>query len=230
MSDRGSTIIGRDPAEAVRLGAEHVAELVDGAVRARGACHLALAGGNTPGRMHEALAQMALPWPRLHVWFGDERCVPPDNPDSNFRMARESLLDRVPIPPAQVHRMEGELADRERAAADYAALLPPSLDVLLLGIGQDGHTASLFPHAPSLHEARRVVAVTGTKPPPHRLTITPPVIAAAREIVVLASGADKAAPVRGALDETGPIEELPVRLARRGTWVLDEAAASLLNA
>lgn len=189
---------------------------------------LALAGGSTPRALHEKLARLPdLPWERVAVYFGDERCVPPEHPDSNYRMARESLLDRVPIAAERVHRMRGEWPDREAAARAYEAELPAALDVLVLGIGEDGHTASLFPGAAALSEReRRVLPVTGPKPPPERLSITPPVIAAARHVVVLASGSGKSEPVARAL--SGPWDPLgtPAQLARDGLWILDRAAAS----
>ena len=209
-------------------------ECMTRAITERGGCALALAGGSSPRPAYAALSapplRDAVAWERVHVYFGDERAVPPDDPESNYRMACDALLDRVPIPPEQVHRMEAERTDLDAAADDYARLLPV-LDVLLLGIGPDGHTASLFPGSPALVERRRlVVPVVGPKPPPRRLTITPPVIHAAREVVVIATGADKA-PMVAAARETpsSPGPEIPARLARRGTWFLDPAAAAQLS-
>ena len=192
---------------------------------------LALAGGSTPRALHAELALLPdLPWDRVAIYFGDERCVPPDHRDSNYRMARESLLDRVPIDPARVHRMRGESLDRDAAARDYEAKLPAALDVLVLGIGEDGHTASLFPGAPSLSEVeRRVLPVIGPKPPPERLTITPAVIAAARHVVVLASGRGKCEPVARAIEGTSSPLETPAQLARDALWILDQDAASALR-
>src|SRR5215831_5336093 len=133
--------------------------------RARGRFDMALNGGNTPRPVYEALAQKRLPWPQMHFWFGDERCVPPDHPDSNYRMAHEALLAHVP---AVVHRMEAERADREAAAAEYAAALPEVLDLIHLGMGEDLHTASLFPGRVS-PPGKRVFHVTESpKPPPDR--------------------------------------------------------------
>lgn len=191
---------------------------------------VALAGGSTPRPAYGCLAvEPDLPWERIRIFFGDERQVPPDHPDSNYRMVEEALLSRLVVPPAAVHRMEGEDPDAEAAAERYAALLPDALDLLILGIGSDGHTASLFPGSPALAErARRVVTSTAPAQPRHRLTITPPVIRAARRIVVLASGAGKAQAVRRALAEPGEPARCPARLARRGTWVLDREAARRL--
>lgn len=206
----------------------HIATAIRSAVAARGRCDLALAGGSTPKRAYELLARHELPWAALHCWFGDERCVPHDHPDSNYAMARAALFDRVALPAANVHRVEAECPDREQTARAYDAALPARLDLLVLGVGPDGHTASLFPGSPALLETkRRVVAVVGSKPPPHRLTITPLVIAAARSVLVLASGAEKAAAIRRALSdpEVSP-SECPARLLRDANWLLDRAAAA----
>jgi 6-phosphogluconolactonase len=205
-----------------------LAQLIVRAAQERGVCTLGLAGGSTPIPVYRELARAGrIPWGQVYVYFGDERAVPPDHADSNYHAAQEALLRHVPIPAGQVFRMDGTRPDRDSAADDYAAVLPDRLDVLVLGVGLDGHTASLFPGAPALAELdRAVVPVVGPKPPPMRLTITPPVIARAREVVVLVTGAEKAAVVGRAL--AGPADpfELPVVLARHGTWVLDTAAAS----
>jgi 6-phosphogluconolactonase len=144
-------------------------------------------------------------------------------------MAKESLLDRVPIPQNQVFRMQAEDPDRDAAARAYAALLPEALDVLVLGVGEDGHTASLFPGSPALSEAeRRVVPVTGPKPPPERLTVTPPVILGAARRIVLASGAGKADAIARALDGPWDPNATPIQFAKRGVWFVDPEAASKL--
>ncbi|HSA57126.1 MAG TPA: 6-phosphogluconolactonase [Gemmatimonadaceae bacterium] len=223
-----------DPASFAAIAAEHVTIAMERSILARGRCDLALTGGSTPRPVYEqmALAPLAerIPWDRVAIYFGDERCVPPDDPRSNFRMADESLLSRVPIPRTSIHRMAGERTDYEAAAADYARLLPDALDILLLGAGEDGHTASLFPHSPALREeARRVVSARSPAPPAMRLTITPPVIRAARAIFVLASGRTKAAAIARALEGPRSPEEVPIQLALGGTWLLDRAAASELR-
>jgi 6-phosphogluconolactonase len=171
----------------------------------------------------------SIDWQRVDVFFGDERAVPPDHPDSNYLMVYRALLSRVPVPAGQVHRMKAELSDREAAAREYERSLPPRLDILVLGMGADGHTASLFPGSAALDERHRmVVPVVGPKPPAERLTITPPVIEAARRVAVMAIGGGKAAMVARAIE--GPLapKEVPVQLARRGSWFLDQAAASSL--
>ena len=227
-------IVAGDAAAMARLAAQWLADEARLAVTLRGACALCLAGGGTPRPAYEALAEPALegaiPWDRVQVFFGDERAVPADHPDSNFRMANEALLSRVAIPAANVHRMEAEGSDLERAADEYAARLPDAIDILVLGIGGDGHTASLFPGSPALRETtRRVVPARAPKPPERRLTITPPVIAAARRVIVLAAGQDKAEAVARALGGAGTAEQTPARLARDGVWFLDGAAASRLS-
>ncbi len=201
------------------------------AVAERGHCAIALTGGTTPGPVYRALALLPdLPWSAVDLFFGDERAVPPDDPESNYRMVAETLLAHAPIPAGQVHRMEAEREDLAASAAAYARLLPPVLDILLLGMGPDGHTASLFPGSAALAEtARTVVPVHGPKPPPVRLTITPPVIASARNIYLLITGLGKAAMVARAIEGLEDCNAMPVQLARRGTWLLDDAAAALLH-
>jgi len=188
---------------------------------------VALSGGTTPGPVYEALARASQPrWDRLDVYFADERAVPPDDPESNYRLVRETLLDRVPIPPARVHRMPADGEDLDEAALAYERAFPPRLDVLVLGLGTDGHTASLFPGDPAVDEwDRRIVAVEAPAEPRRRLTITPRVIAGAHLIVVLARGEYKMTAVRRALSSAGTPEEVPGRLARRGVWILDTHAA-----
>ncbi len=211
--------------------ADWIADAIQKAVRQNGACSLALAGGASPRMAYLRLGALpAVPWPEVDIFFGDERAVPPDSPDSNYRMATETLLSHVPIPPPRIHRMRAERADLNTAAREYEALLPESLDVLLLGIGADGHTASLFPHAPALAEAERLVlAVVGGDPLIQRLTITPPVIVRAARILVIATGADKAAAVARALEGPDDVASVPARLARHGTWIIDEPAAQALR-
>jgi 6-phosphogluconolactonase len=200
-------------------------------IRAAGAggCALSLAGGSTPRRAYELLAaEGGVAWDRVDVYFGDERAVRPDDPQSNYRMVREALLDRLAGGP-RVHRMEAEAADLDAAARRYEEQLPDRLDLLVLGMGPDGHTASLFPGSPALHEARRrVVPVEAPVSPPRRLTITPPVIAAARLVIVIVSGADKAASVARALEDEPDVDAVPAALAREGLWLLDRAAAGRL--
>lgn len=228
----GLVVVPDDRALA-RRAAEWLLERARAAVAARGTCAVALAGGTTPRATYEVLATSALaravPWGGVEWYFGDERAVPPDGPDSNYRMTVEALFaDREELLP-HVHRMPADAPDPEAAAREYGRLLPDPLDVVLLGMGEDGHTASLFPGSPALEErVERVLPVTGPKPPHLRMTITPRVIESAREVLVLVSGASKAAALARAL--AGPVDvgAVPVQLARAGTWIVDAAAAGEL--
>jgi 6-phosphogluconolactonase len=210
-------------------GAELIAGLLRDAIARRHGASVALAGGRTPEPVYRWLAGLPLPWEQVDLFFGDERAVSPDDARSNYRMVREALLERLPAAVRAVHRMAAERDDRERAAAEYAALLPERLDLLVLGIGEDGHTVSLFPGSPALAErARRVVPVPAPAASP-RLTITPPVIAAARGTLVIAAGDRKATAVRRALRGEVSANECPARLVREGRWLLDRAAAGELG-
>ena len=180
--------------------AEWIAAEARTAITERGIFRVALAGGETPRAVHEALAKCDVAWPRVQVTFGDERCVPPDDADSNYRMAKESLLDRVAMPP-NVFRIRGEIAP-EDAALEYEKKLAAVAarfgetryvhDLVILGMGPDGHTASLFPGSPALDETERnVIPATGPKPPPQRITMTFPLLNAARRVCFLLKGAEK---------------------------------------
>ncbi|MFV1987929.1 MAG: 6-phosphogluconolactonase [Gemmatimonadota bacterium] len=202
-----------------------------------GAVSLCLAGGSTPRAVYGRLVATAesrippLPWDSVHVWFGDERWVDPSDPASNYRMAREALIDPAGLDERQVHRMPVGDGEPEAAAARYEEDLPARFDVLILGIGEDGHTASLFPHSSAMREREhRVVPARSPVPPHSRLTITPPVIEGADRVVVLAAGANKAEAVAAAIEGDVTVEQCPARLARDGIWVLDTAAAAQLKA
>jgi len=216
--------------EIAKVAAERIADALKAAISASGSASLALAGGTTPRAAYEALANIwGIDWSKVSVYFGDERAVPPTHPDSNFAMAQAALFSKVKLPEANIHRIEAENPDQEAAARAYEALLPARISVLVLGIGEDGHTASLFPGSPALNErTRKVLPVIGPKPPPQRLSITPPVIEAAAVCIVLATGAGKAEPVRRALKDALDIHTTPSGLARNGLWLLDPAAAALL--
>ena len=223
-------VVVRDERALARRAAEWLVERTRAAVAARGTCAVALAGGGTPRATYEVLATSALagavPWGGVEWYFGDERAVPEDDPESNYRMAREALLAGRGEIVSRLHRMPADAPDPERAAREYARRLPDPLDVLLLGMGEDGHTASLFPGSPALAErTERVAAVTGPRPPHRRMTVTPPVIEAAREVLVLVSGAAKAGTLARVLEGPVDVPSLPVQLARGGTWIVDAAAA-----
>ncbi len=207
--------------------ARWIADAIAADIQDRGRCALALSGGTTPRPVYERLAGAPLAWGAVEIFFGDERAVAPTDPHSNYAMARAALLDRVPVPAAQVHRMEAERGDRDAAARDYERVLPERLDLLLLGMGADGHTASLFPGSLLLGERRRrVAAAVAPVSPRDRLTITPPVIAQARRVAVLVGGVDKAATLARVLGSPARPLELPVQLALGGVWFVDAAAAS----
>lgn len=210
--------------------AEIIASELAAAAAERGTATLCLSGGTTPRQTYESLARCAgVPWNEVRFYFGDERCVAPDHADSNYRMARVALFEPAGIHEHSVARMRGEDPLYDEAARDYERTLPGAFDVLVLGIGEDGHTASLFPHSPALREARRVVHVVGDKAPPHRLTITPRAIESARLIVVLASGRAKAQAVQRALEGELDVDSCPAQIARGAIWLLDSEAAAGLS-
>ena len=222
------------------------------AIRTSGRFHLALSGGSTPRGLYALLASdrhaARIAWSRVHVFWGDERCVGPQDPASNQRMARETLLDHVPLPGSQVHPILGE-DDPGAAAAHYEQTLreafatplgPPRsapgarFDLVLLGLGDDGHTASLFPGSPALHEAQRwVVATQIEKLSAWRVTLTPLAINAASEVIFLVSGRAKAAILRRVLCGPREPDRLPAQAIspREGElrWLVDDAAASALD-
>jgi len=211
--------------------AARIAAAAASAIAARGRFSLALSGGRTPQPLYLRLVTAEIDWMRVRIFFADERAVPPDDPESNFRLARETLLDAAHVPPRNVHRMKGEYADLAAAALEYEAHLTEACDVIVLGIGEDGHVASLFPHGAALGEITRRVApvLDAPKPPPRRLTLTPRALAEAGDVLVLATGSGKAAAVAAALSSAGSTEETPARLVRDRVWLLDRAAAALLQ-
>jgi 6-phosphogluconolactonase len=231
-------------ASLARAAAEHFAALAAEATAVRGRFSVALSGGSTPRATYTLLASdefaARVDWPRVHVFWGDERCVPPDRPESNFRLAYETLLSRVPIPSGHIHRAHGEL-EPEAAAQAYAEELAaffgspwPCFDLVLLGMGHDGHIASLFPGSAALRETMLpVVAVTAhyQDRPTHRVTLTPPAINAARQVLFLISGASKAGILQEVLE--GPDGRFPAQRIRptsgRLTWLVDIAAAGQLK-
>jgi 6-phosphogluconolactonase len=228
-----SSVVVAAPDAFAGTAARTIAEIIAAAITRGGRCALALCGGSTPIPIYRALTTIPIRWQDVAIYFGDERAIGPDDPASNFGMARHTLLDHVPILPGSVHRMEAERIDHDAAAREYGALLPDRLDLLLLGVGPDGHTASLFPGSRALAETTRRVLAVASPPLPllpqlRRMTITPPVIAAAREIVVMATGADKADLLARILEGPEQPTKLPAQLARRGTWILDQAAAGHL--
>ncbi|GAB4435832.1 MAG: 6-phosphogluconolactonase [Anaerolineae bacterium] len=229
--------------EALAHGAAtHFVRLAAAAIAEHGRFSVALAGGSTPEAMHRALASEAfaprVDWERVHVFWGDERCVPPDHAESNYRMARETLLDGVPIPARNVHRMRAEIGP-EAAADEYEAALraffgadgPPRLDLIFLGMGDDGHTASLFPGTAAVHEtAGWVAAHHVAKLGAWRVTLTPAVLNAAANVIFLVAGAHKAARLREVLHGPYQPDALPAQVVKpaagRLLWLVDQAAVA----
>jgi 6-phosphogluconolactonase len=203
------------PEEVAAAAAADIAE----ALR-EGARTLTLAGGTSPRRCYELLSQMEVTWGRVSVLFGDERCVPPNHPDSNYRMAREAFLDRVA--PATVYRIPAELGPDE-AAGLYSHVVAANapLDVVVLGVGEDGHTAAVFPDHPSEKATAFVVGIRDApKPPPQRVTLTLPAFQTARRVIILATGAGKADAVARAKRH-----EVPSGMIAGARWLIDRAAA-----
>jgi 6-phosphogluconolactonase len=236
------------PAEVAAAAAELFTTTAAAAAKNRGVARVAISGGSTPKVMFELLADPAqpylarVPWAQLQLFWVDERCVPPDHPESNYGMTRAAMLDKVPLPEANVHRMEGEL-DPELAASRYESEIrntfklegaeTPTFDLILLGLGPDGHTASLFPHTDGLNEMSRICFANHVpQKDTWRLTLTWPVITQGREVAFLIEGEEKVDMVRTVF--TGPYdpESYPAQLIRpasgRLTLLLDAAAAALL--
>ncbi|UBF27878.1 6-phosphogluconolactonase [Kovacikia minuta CCNUW1] len=230
-----------DQATLIQRALEIVLEKVKAAIAERGQCTIALAGGNTPKPLYEQMATQDLPWRGIHVFWGDERYVPPDHPDSNQGMARRAWLDRVPIPPINIHPMPTDVAEPIEAANKHEAELQeffqlqpgefPAFDIILLGMGDDGHTASLFPHTEALQVHDRLITV-GNKDGQPRLTFTVPLINHARAVIFIAAGAGK----RHALDHifapSADATTYPARLIQpEGElwWLLDQTAGQDLK-
>jgi 6-phosphogluconolactonase len=248
MAIKPQVVVRSSLDEVGREAAARFQRLAAESIVAAGRFSLALSGGSTPRALYRALAEPpfrdAIDWPRVHLFWGDERFVPADHPDSNYRLAREAFITRVPIPEENVHPIPTEATNPETAAAQYEVTLrrffvspereAPRFDLVLLGLGPDGHTASLFPESPALHENRRLVAaVYAPRLAAWRLTLTPPVLRAAHHILFLVSGRDKASVLQEILEGPYDPRQLPAQLARPEegdlTWLVDEAAASLLQ-
>ncbi|HZZ00997.1 MAG TPA: 6-phosphogluconolactonase [Candidatus Baltobacteraceae bacterium] len=223
--------------------ADLIVDVGQTALADRGVFRVALSGGNTPRHAYELLAReprnMALPWKDVFIYFGDERCVPPDDEQSNYRMARKTFLDKVAIPPANVHRIRGE-ADPGFAANNYASIIrtdladPPRFDLVLLGLGPDGHTASLFPGSPpDLHDSVLVRAVFAEAQDMWRVTMTPKLINLGRTVAFAVEGAEKADVLAKVLE--GPVDpsKYPAQIVNptsgRLLWLIDELAAGMLH-
>ena len=232
----GGVRVFDDAAALAAAAAGAIVEAAAAGVAARGRASLGLSGGRTPVATYRALASEPLrsrvDWARVRIYFADERAVRRDDPESNFRLAREVLIDPLRIPPRNIHRMKGDYPDLRVAVEEYEAHLTEPIDVLILGVGEDGHIASLFPGTPLVSEnARRVAMVTDSpKPPALRLTLTARALVEARQVLVLATGTEKAEAVARALEGEVEPRELPARLVRGRDWYLDRAAAAGLRA
>jgi 6-phosphogluconolactonase len=247
-----SLTIAADEQDLARRAAERLTLLIGEAIAARGNAVVSLTGGSTPRRLYSLLADVAQPWrariewARVHLFWGDERHVAPDHPDSNFGMADQALVRHVPIPAAQVHRMRGELADPSGAAREYERELESgfqatgrtdrTFDVMLLGLGEDAHIASIFPGSELLQRRPnrdRVAAVWAAHLNAWRITLTPEAILDSRAIVMLVAGEQKAAAVHAAIEAPLDIARWPAQLLReaddRVEWFIDRAAASRLD-
>ncbi len=235
------------PQELFAAAAEEVVRAANEAVAQRGRFSIALAGGSTPKSLYNLLATNArtsLPWDRMFFFWGDERHVPPTDPDSNYRMADESMLSKIPVAPGNVFRIKTENPDAAGIAEDYEQTLRkffaldsgqfPRFDLILLGMGPDGHTASLFPGTAALQEkSLLVVANWVEKMKASRISLTLPVLNAAAEVAFLVSGTDKAPALQGVLESDAPGEQYPAKLVRPSNgkliWLIDRAAASQLK-
>jgi 6-phosphogluconolactonase len=238
----GLLIATPDAAEAAREACARMTKAIRDAVRDRGSATIALSGGNSPGEAYALLAKETLDWNKVHIYWVDDRAVPPTHERSNYFNAKKALLDPAKIPESNVHRMRADGPDIEAAAAEYEALLRdtvkekiggvPALDLVVLGIGDDGHTASLFPGEPTVHVTDRLVAAVpgkGSREP--RLTMTAPVLETARASVLLVLGAAKHPAIERVWAVNGNLDETPARIVRsfRGavTWVIDRAAGGM---
>jgi 6-phosphogluconolactonase len=245
-------IVAPDAGEVSRRAADLFVQAVRQSAARYRSFTVALSGGSTPRGLYALLAQEPyrsdIPWELVHVFWADDRCVPPDQADSNYRLAHETLLAQVPLPETNIHRVHTETGDCAGAAADYAQELItffnlegralPHFDLILLGVGDDGHTASLFPGRPALdeREALAVASPPGRLPPPvDRVTLTLPVLNAAHHVVFLVTGTGKAEVVRRILAPPDATEGelLPAQRVRpaegRVTWILDKAAGEALS-
>ncbi len=238
-----------DSEELARTAAEKFVRLAREAIHARDFFTVGLSGGSTPRGLYSILAEDAsfrsrLPWEKIHFFWGDERHVPPEHPDSNYRMAKDTMLSKAPVPPGNVHRIRSENPDADRAAGEYEETLRtffrlrigemPRFDLVLLGMGPDGHTASLFPGSRGLGEQKRMIVANWVeKLRDYRITMTLPLLNHAACVIFLVSGEEKAETLRAVLEGAPRRELLPAQLVRpvsgRCLWLVDQAAARLLN-
>ena len=222
------------PRAAAREAARLVAERVAHVLRERDWCTLALPGGHSMAAVYAHLCEYALDWSKVEFFFTDERCVHPGHPASAYGEADDHLFTNPRIGHHQVHRIEADRPDRELAALRYAEELPERFEVVLLELGPDGHVAGLFPNSPAFDAPPEegepeVFALETELTPRWRMTVGPRLLAEAEHVVVLATGSERAAAVRAALCDDGPVREVPGRLVRGGVWVVDRHAAAQLD-
>jgi len=238
-----------DVGELFRAAAGEFLRLAEEAVRSKGLFTVCLSGGSTPRRLYSLLGEdpewkIRIPWGAAHFFWSDERHVPPDDPESNFRMTWETMLSKVPVLPANIHRIPGELPDADRAAHEYDGVLRelfklgdgqfPRFDLALLGMGADGHTASLFPGSGALHEERRMVVSNRVERlATERITMTAPVLNNAGNVIFLVLGEDKAPALKAVLEGPRQPDPLPAQMIQPAhgslLWLVDRHAASLLG-
>ena len=227
------------PQELFRDAAHEFVREAQQTVQANGRFTVVLSGGSTPKKLYALLAQQEfatrIPWKQTFVFWGDERHVPPDHPESNYRMAYDAMLSKVPIPPSNIHRIHGEESPAE-GADEYEKVIRDFLpfDWVFLGMGPDGHTASLFPGTKALRETQRMVVSNWVgKLNTYRITTTAPVFNSAAHVVCLITGEDKAAPLKAVLEGPYEPDQLPVQLVNpvqgRLLWLIDQSAARLLG-
>jgi 6-phosphogluconolactonase len=232
-------------AELARAAADEISFRIRRTLRDSDRFSWALSGGSTPRDLYRLLAsdpyRDRLPWHAIHFFWSDERHVPPDHPESNYRMAREAMLDAVPLPPGNLHRIAAEEPDAQHVAAQYETDLRaffnpapgewPRFDLVLLGLGKDGHTASLFPGNAALHEHERLVVAPWVEAlKAYRITLTPPVLSHARRALFLVSGGEKAEALRAVLEGERDPDRYPAQVVEGNRlWLVDRAAARLLT-
>jgi 6-phosphogluconolactonase len=238
-------VVFTDPDKLTYAAADYIVKVAQESISSHGRFTFALSGGTTPRKLYALLAtepyRSQIDWDKVELFWSDERCVPPDDAESNYHLAQEVMFSKLTLSASQIHRMPADEADREAASEKYSQEMQrvfaetlPHFDLIQLGMGPEGHTASLFPHQPSLHEQQRLVmSVTVPKPPPPRLTFTPPVLNAAKHVLFLVTGKEKEDAVQAVLEGDYQPDEYPAQIVqpRQGkvTWMLDTAAAAKLK-
>ena len=226
--------------------AQYIVRLANQSIVTHGRFTIALSGGSTPKKLYGLLGsepfRSQIDWAQVEIFWGDERCVSPDDPESNYAMAQQVLLSKIPIPNNRIHRMPADQSDREAASQAYTEEMRrtfgtdgiPAFDLIQLGMGPEGHTASLFPHQPSIHEQQRLVMpVSVPKPPPDRLTFTPPLLNAAHNILFLVTGSEKSDAIHTVLEGDYNPDEYPAQIVQpehgEVVWILDKEAAAKIR-